>query len=172
MAATATNTNPASLGVRHALLVVTAPRRLFARIADNGAYGSALATLLLLIVLIGYAQIQTGLIDRDIDVQTEQELKELEDTQGQLIDRIEFRNRMETIQQKGTFLKTMTRLGVLIATPVYFLASFLLIASGLYAVVALTGRKPEYHTIMSICVFAGFVESVTLIAIELPSIID
>ena len=34
----------------------------------------------------------------------------------------------------------------------------MVIASLLYAAVALSGRKPEYHTLMSICVFASVVE--------------
>lgn len=146
------------LGVRHALLVFTTPRSLFSRIADSSAYGSALLTLLGLVMLIGYAQVQTGLIDREVDLQTERKLEQLEKSQGHLIDRVEFRDRMEAIQKEGVFLKVMTRLGVIVAAPAYFLASFLLIASMLYAVVALTGRKPEYHTLMAICVFAGFIE--------------
>ena len=43
------------------------------------------------------------------------------------------------------------------------LASFLLISSVFYAVVALTGRKPEYHTLMSVCVYAGFVELAAIV---------
>lgn len=158
MTASTTESKPTSLGVRHALLMFTAPRSVFNRVADTGAYGSALLTLLLLIVLIGYAEVQTGLIDREVDVQTERKLEELEETQGQLVDRIEFRDRMDSIRKEGTFRKMMTRLGVIVALPTYSLASFLLIASVLYAIVALTGRKPEYQTLMSICVFAGFVE--------------
>jgi hypothetical protein len=46
---------------------------------------------------------------------------------------------------------------VIVFTPTYTLASFLFIASILYALVALTGRKPEYHTLMSICVYSGFI---------------
>ena len=156
------NSRPAPLGVRHALLVFTGPRSLFARMADTSAYGWALLTMLVLIVLIGYAEVQTGLIDRDIDVRTERNLEELERTQGGLIDRVEFRDRADALRKEGVFLKTMANLGVIVATPAYFLASFLMISSVLYAVVALTGRKPEYHTLMAICVYAGFIELVGL----------
>jgi len=146
------------LGVRHALLMYASPRRVFSRVEDNGAYGWALATLILLVTLIGYAQIQTGLIDRDVALQTEAKLAELEKTQGDLLDRSELRDRMEAIHKQAEFTRMITRLGVVIATPLQFVVSFLLIAATLYAVVALTGRKPEYHTLMSICVFAGFIE--------------
>lgn len=146
------------LRVRHAMLVFAAPRALFARVEDTGAYGWALVTLIGLVMLVGYAQVQTGLIDRDVDRATERRLAQLEESQAELLDRIELRTRMESIRKEGVFLKVMTRLGVVVASPVYLLASFLLIASALYAVVALTGRKPEYHTLMSICVYAGFIE--------------
>jgi len=146
-----------TLGVQHALLVYTAPRRLFARVEDTGAYGWALVTLLVALILIGYAEVQTGLIDRSVGEQTEKALAELEATQADLVDRIELRDRMEDIRKQGEFNKLIARLGVIVFTPTYALASFLFIASVLYAIVALTGRKPEYHTLMSICVYSGFI---------------
>ncbi len=146
------------LGVRHALMVFAAPRSLFARVEDTGAYGWALVTLLGLVALIGYAEVQTGLIDTDVDRAIETGLAALEKSQTDLVDRIEMSDRLEAIRKEGEFKKVMTRLGVIVASPVYLLTSYLLIASMLYAVVALTGRKPEYHTLMSICVYAGFIE--------------
>jgi Yip1 domain len=151
--------NPATpLGVRHALLMYTSPTRVFARLEDTGAYGWALATLIWLVTLIGYAQIQTGLIDRNVAIQTEANLAELEKAQGDLLERSELRVRMEAIHKQAEFNRMITRLGVVIATPLEYVVSFLLISAVLYAVVALTGRKPEYHTLMSICVFAGFIQ--------------
>ncbi len=146
------------LGVRHALLMYASPRSVFARVEDTGAYGWSLATLILLVTLIGYAQIQTGLIDRNVAIQTEAQLAELEKTQADLLDRAELRDRMESIHKQAEFTRMMVRLGVVIAAPLQFLVSFLLISAVLYAAVALTGRKPEYQTLMSICVFAGFIE--------------
>ncbi len=146
------------LRLRHAMMVFTSPRTLFARVEDTGTYGLALATLLSLVLLVGYAQIKTGLVDRVVDQQTEAQLAALEETQGQLVDRLELRDRMETIRKQGVFNKEITRLQAIVAMPVYFLASFMLIASVLYAAVALTGRKPEYHTLLAICVYAGFIE--------------
>lgn len=148
------------LRLRDALLVLASPGRVFARIEDTGAYGWALVTFLILVFLIGYSKVQTGLIDQDIDRQTERSLAELEKTQGHLLDRVELADRMESIRKAAVFNKTIARLLEVIWAPIYFLASFLLIASLLYAVVALTGAKPEYHTLMSICVYAGFIELV------------
>lgn len=146
------------LAVRHALLVFTAPRSLFDRVEDTGAYGWALVTLLGLVMLLGYAEIQTGLVDRVVDEKTEKKLAQLEEERLNLVDRIELKERMESIRKTAVFEKTMTRIGVVALKPMYLLASFMLIASVLYAMAALTGRKPEYHTLMSICVYAGFIE--------------
>ena len=145
------------LGVRHSILVYGSPRVLFSRVVDTGAYGWTLATLLAMVTLIGYVEVQTGLIDHVVDERTEQSLAQLEESQGHLIDRIELRDRMESIRKSGAFNKLLFRLGKIVLTPSYWLASFLIIASMLYAVVALTGRKPEYQTLMSICVYSGFV---------------
>lgn len=147
----------ASLGVRHAVLVCTAPRTLFARVEDTGAYGWTLVTLIGLLTLTGYTEVQTGLIDRVVDQRTEEALATLEKTQADLVDRIELRERMDDVRKAGEFNKLLSRLGVIVFNPTFLLASFLFIASVLYAVVALTGRKPEYHTLMSICVYSGFI---------------
>ena len=157
-AATEHDRDRGPLGVRHALLVFTAPRSLFERVEDTGAYGWALVTLLGLVMLLGYAEVKTGLIDRVVDEQTEKELAKIEGEQANLVDRIQLKERMESVHKAAVFTKTMTRIGVVALKPMYLLASFMLIASALYAMAALTGRKPEYHTLMSICVYAGFIE--------------
>lgn len=144
-------------------MVYASPSALFRRVEDTGAYGWALVTLLALVVLIGYATVQTGLIDRTVDQQTESWLAEQEKTQVDLVDRVELRDMVEAAHKEAEFTKLITRLGVIVVTPVYMLSSFLFIAAVLYALVALTGRKPEYHTLMSIAVYAGFIELVGLV---------
>ncbi len=148
----------AAPGVRHAALVFSSPPALFRRVEDTGAYGWTLVTLLALVTLLGYAEIQTGLIDRVVDERTEDRLAELERSQTDLVDRARLRDQMEDVRKTGEFEKLMTRLGAVVASPAMILVSALLIASCLYAMVALTGRKPEYHTLMSICVYAMFVD--------------
>ena len=83
------------LKVRHALMVYTSPRVLFSRVEDTGAYGLALIVLLGLTVLVGYAEVKTGLIDRGVDQRTEESLATLEKNQADLLDRIELRERMD-----------------------------------------------------------------------------
>ncbi len=142
------------------LWMYTSPRSVFARIEDTGAYGWALAVMLALVIMMGYLLVQSGLIDRVIDKQTEERLADLESSQTDLVDRIALREDMEDQRKLGAFGKTIARLQVVVVYPIYLVASFLLISAVLYAIVALTGRKPEWHTLMSICVYAGFIELV------------
>lgn len=152
-----------SLGVLDGLLVYVAPRRVFERVEDTGAYGWALVTLLGLTALLGYASVQTGLIDRAIDLQTERSLATLEQTQAQLVDRMELRNQMEDVRKQAKFTKLLSHLGSIVFSPASLLASCLMIASMLYVVVALTGRKPEYHSLTSICVYAAYIDLIALV---------
>lgn len=146
------------LGVRHAALAYVAPRSLFSRVEDTGAYGWALITLLAFTVLIGYAKVQTGLIDNTVERAKEKQLADIEKSEGELKDRVALKERLDGVHKQAEFTRMIARLGAIVASPLVMLASFLLIASILYAIVALTGRKPEYHTLMSICVYAGFIE--------------
>lgn len=147
----------------YGVLVLFSPRYVYSRVEDTPAYGWALAFLIGLTMLIGYARVQTGLIDRDVDEATETKMKMYEQSQGQLIDRVEFREHLESIQKEGIFAKTMNRLAAVVLSPMGMLGSLMLTASILYAAVALTGRKPEYHTLMSICVYAAFIELAAMI---------
>lgn len=151
------------VGIGDAPWVLVAPRALFSRVQETTAYGWTLVVLVGLVTLIGYAQMQTGLIDRVVDFQTQQSLAQTEKTQAGLISRIELSEKMEQIREQGQFTKLLTRLGAMVFTPVYMLASFLVISAILYAAVALTGRTPQYHILMAICVYAGFIELVGLV---------
>ncbi len=153
-----TQPNLPRIRLRDVLLIFARPAALFSRVEDTGAYGWALVLLMGLVLLIGFAEVQTGLIDRVVDQQTETRLAELEKHQSNLVDRIRLREAMEDIRKDGEWRKLMSRAGAVVLSPAYMLSSLLLISSLAYAVVALTGRKPEYHTLMAICVYAGFVE--------------
>jgi len=151
------------LGLQHLPMVITRPAAVFSRAEDTGAYGPALVIMLALTVLLGYAEVQTGLIDRVVDQQTEQQLAELEKAQSGVVDRLQLRDAMDAVRKNGQFMQTLSRLGAIVLTPMYMLTSFLVISSILYAFVAMSGRKPEWHTLMSICVYAGVIEIIALV---------
>lgn len=147
-----------SVGLLDGLRVLVEPAGVFTRVEDTGAYGWSLAVLLALITLAGYVEIRTGLLDRVVDLQTRRNLANYETTQRPLLDQARFEHGMEGIRQNGEFVKTLQRIQALLLAPIGVLAAYLLGAAVLYAVVALSGRKPEYHTLMSICVFAGSID--------------
>ena len=164
-------TAPATpLGLRHMPLVITRPTAVFARAEDTGAYGPALGIMLALAVLLGYAEVQTGLIERVVDQQTEQKLAELEKAQSGVVDRLALKDAMDIVRKDAQFWAMIERLGAVVVTPLYMLTSFLVISSILYALVAMSGRKPEWHTLMSVCVYAGVIELIA-IAIRLAMMI-
>ncbi len=151
---------PERPGLRDVGAVFLAPTSLFSRVEDTGTYGWTLLVLLAALTVLGWVEIRTGLIDRVVDLGTEQSLAELEKQQLDLIDRVAFKDEMDNIRKQGEFTKLIRRLGAVVIAPVSALTSFLLISSVLYAAVALTGRKPEYHTLMTICIYAGFISLV------------
>lgn len=150
-------------GLAEVPLVFFTPRRLFTRIEDTGSYAWTLIALLGLVTLVGYLQVQTGLIDRVVDQQTQEQMAMLESSRTDLVDVVKMRDEMDGIQKNSEFMKTMQRLKAIVATPLVMLASILLISSILYAAVALSGRKPEYHTLMTICIYASFIELAAII---------
>ncbi len=162
MASTAENPSleveSGGVGLRHIPLIFVRPSAAFSRMEDTGAYGKALVVLLALAILVGYAQVQTGLIDRVVDQQTEQQLAELEKAQYGVVDKLELKDAMDAVRKGGQFMRMVQRLAAVVFAPTYLLVSSLIIASILYASVALIGRKPEWHTLMSICVYAAFVD--------------
>ena len=125
-----------------------APGAVFRRIAQDAGYGWVLAALLLLTTLIGWVTIQTGLIGREVDRQTQRALADLEREQIDLLSQVELSERMGRIRKSAEFTKLIKR-GA---------ASVMLIAALLFAVVALVGNKPDYPTLTAICVYSAVVD--------------
>lgn len=137
-----------------------APRTVFARVEDVPAYGWALVLLLVAMAGVGFATVETGLIDREVDRQVQAEIAKLEQTQADVVERSALSKMMADTRKGGEFLRLMARAQVVIARPLGTLATVLLIPAMLYGIVALTGRKPEWHALLTICVFASFVDVV------------
>jgi hypothetical protein len=148
------------VGVLAIPLVFLAPRRLFERVENVTGYGSALLVLLGLLTLAGYVTIETGLIDNVVRERSAKRQSELEKQHEDVGQRATLIKLLEDDRKKAEFERLMTRLQKVVAAPVGELASMLLISAALYGMVALGGRKPEWHTLLTICVFAGFVDVV------------
>ena len=81
------------------------PGRVFRRVAERSEYGWALGAMLLVITMIGWATVQTGLIDLEVNRQTGKALAELEREQAELLSRPELSERMEKVREAGEFSK-------------------------------------------------------------------
>ena len=141
-------------------LALLAPRRMFARVEDVPAYGWPLVVLLVAVTAVGYATIETGLIDLEVERRVQQGIAALEAEQLDVVERSALSKMIEERREAGEFLRLMKRVQVVVANPVAALATILSLSAVFYAVVALTGRKPEWHTLLTICVFAGFADVV------------
>lgn len=153
------------VGVRDIPAALFAPRAVFARVEDVRVWGWPLVLLLALVTLIGYATVETGLIDRAQDRQTMENIARIDREQGQVLQRSELRERYEQERKSGEFWKLLKRIEVVAAKPVLVLGSVLLTAAVLYGAVALAGRKPEWHTLLTICVLAAFAEGLRLLVL-------
>ena len=148
------------VGVWDLPLVFLAPRRLFARVEDVATYGWSMVLLLTAMMVIGFATVETGLIDLEVarGVQRDIAAFEKQQSDADVVERSALREFIEDKQKEGRFLRLMARVQVVVARPAATLASILLVDALLYGVVALTGRKPEWHTLITLCVFASFVD--------------
>lgn len=150
----------ATVGVLDMPLALLSPRRVFAKVEDVPAYGWSLVVLLAAVTLLGYAKVETGLIDLEVERHVQQGIATLEKQQLDIVERSALSKMIEEKRKEGEFLRMMTRVQNVIASPVVMLATVLLLAAFFYALVALGGKKPEWHTLITICVFAGFVDVV------------
>ena len=138
--------------------MLVSPGSVFRRVSERSAYGWALAAMLLLITMIGWATVQTGLIDREVNRQTAKALAQLEREQSDLLSRLELSERMEKVREAGEFNKLMLQGGAMAYAPIALVATLMSVAAILFAVVALAGNKPDYPTLMAVCVYSAVVD--------------
>jgi len=147
-----------TVGLRDIPLVFFAPTRLFAKVEDVNAYLVPLFLLLALVTLVGYATIETGLIDRRVQEQVNTMKAHLEKSQFEVMERAQFRKALEDLDKQGQFLRLITRLQVVVMSPVGMLTGILLTAAVFYGLVALSGRKPEWNTLMTVQTYACYID--------------
>lgn len=140
------------------------PRRILSRVEDVPLYGWSLVVLLLAVTAVGYMTIETGLIDREVDRTIEAQIAQLEQDQVDVVERSTLIRMIADLRKQGEFLQMMARVQAVVLGPVATLATILIIPAMLYGIVALTGKKPEWHTLLTICVFASFADVLGSIA--------
>lgn len=147
-----------SLGLVDGPRMLISPGGVFRRVAERSAYGWALGAMLLVITMIGWATVQTGLIDRDVNRQTAKALAQLEREQSDLLTPIQLSKRMEKIRENGEFMKLMSKGKAVAVPPIALVGTPMSVAALLFAVVALAGNKPDYPTLMAVCVYSAVLD--------------
>jgi hypothetical protein len=107
--------------------------------------------------------VQTGLIDREVDRRVRQRIAMIDEMQRDVVERSALSELYDREYKQGQFEKMLTRIQVVAAEPAKALATALLIAAVFYGMVALSGRKAEWHTLLTICVYAGFIDALRLL---------
>lgn len=151
------------MGVLDIPRVLFAPRGVFGRVEDVPAYAWALVVLLTSVAVLGYLLVETGLIDREVEVQVQRNIAALELESLDVVERSALSDMIADKKKEGEFLRLVRRAGVVAVSPMVMLAGVLLIPALLYGLVALTGKKPEWHTLVTICVFASFASVIGVI---------
>ena len=134
------------------------PRSVFERVEDVPAYFWTLVVLLVSMTGLGYLLVETGLIDREVDLQVQQNIAALAKEQLDVVERSVLSELIADKVKEGEFLSLISRAQVIVWNPIVLLATVLLIPVLFFGVVALTGKKPEWHTLVTICVFASFAD--------------
>jgi hypothetical protein len=137
---------------------LVAPRRAFSRVEDVPGYGWPLAVLLFAMTLAGYAVVQTGLVDREVEAIVQRDIAEIEKQGLDVVERSVLRKRIEDAREGAEFLKLIYRMEAIVARPVGALAGILLLAALCYAIVAMRGRRPEWSTLLTIVIAASYTD--------------
>lgn len=146
------------VGLGQLLLALIQPRTFFRRVEDVPAYAWALTLLVTAHFALGWMTIETGLVDREVQRGVQNAIGELESRQADVVERSALRKMIEDQRELGQFTQLVSRLKALVLSPLVVLAEVLGLAAAFYGLVALTGRKPEWHTLLTIIVFAGFAD--------------
>jgi len=147
-----------NLGVVDMFAALGAPRRAFEQVEDVARYGWPLVILLTAVALIGYGTVQTGLIDREVERRVQERIAVIDSTQRDIVERSTLRELYENERKLGEFNRVVLRIGAVAAGPLGMLAQLLIIAAVLFGAVALTGRKAEWHTLLTLTVYAGLID--------------
>lgn len=145
-----------AVGLRDIPVALLNPRRFFHRVEDVAAYAWPLVVLLTATLAIGWATVETGLVDREQESLVQKQIAELEKQQLDVVERSALTRQIQEQREAGEFFRLIARLQAIALAPMGTLATVLLLAAVFYGLVALTGRKPEWHTLVTIFLFAAF----------------
>lgn len=114
--------------------------------------------LLLILGLSGYVVVASGLVEREVDLATERNLAHIERTALGELTREQLDQQLQSERQAAGFWKVMRGGAFVLAGPSQVLGRVFIGAAVIYVGVALSGRKPAYHGLVSILTLAAYTE--------------
>jgi hypothetical protein len=142
---------------RDVLAVFFRPTSLFRELPRTNRAASALILLMALYALYGLGLYTTGVVNYEIDVQTQTQMSALRQHPPAKDDAAKFTSAMETIEKGAVFQKELSRVLLLAGGPLLLLLSVSVLSAVLFLVVALRGGKPNFQVLLGVTTFAGYV---------------
>jgi hypothetical protein len=142
---------------RDILAVFFHPTSLFRELPRTNRVASALLLLMALYGLYGLGLYTTGVLNYEIDVQTQTQISGLRQHPPAKDDAAKFTSSLETIEKGSVFQKELTRVLLLAGGPIQLCLSVSVLSALLFLVVALRGGKPNFQVLLGVTTFASYV---------------
>jgi hypothetical protein len=134
------------------------PSNLFRELPRTNRVAGALLLLMGLHALYGFGLISTGVLDYEIDVNTQTEISRIRQHPPAKESAEKFTTALDAVEKGAIFKKQFTRVVVLAGGPLQACLDASVLAACLFLVVALRGGKPNYQVLLGVTTFAAFVE--------------
>jgi hypothetical protein len=116
-----------------------------------------------LYALYGLGLYATGVLNYEIDVQTQTQISGLRQHPPAKDDAAKFTSALEMIEKGSVFQKELGRVLLLAGGPLQLCLSVCVLSGLLFLVVALRGGKPNFQVLLGVTTFAAYVEVPRLI---------
>jgi hypothetical protein len=134
------------------------PSRLFRELPRTNRVAGALLLLMALHALYGLGLISTGVLDYEIDVNTQTEISRIRQHPPGKENAEKFTAALDAVEKGAVFKKQFTRVQVLAGGPLQVCLDACVLAACLFLIVALRGGKPNYQVLLGVSTFAAYVE--------------
>jgi hypothetical protein len=134
------------------------PASLFRELPRTNRVAGALLLLMSVHALYGLGLISTGVLDYEIDVDTQGEISRIRQHPPAKESAEKFTAALDAVEKGAIFKKQLTRVLVLAGGPLQVCVDACVLAGCLFLIVALRGGKPNFRVLLGVTTFAAFVE--------------
>jgi hypothetical protein len=138
--------------------VFVLPMSLFRELPRTNRVAGALLLLMGVHTLYGLGLISTGVLNYEIDANTQKEISGLRQHPPAKEEAEKFVTALEAIEKGAIFKKELSRVLLLAGGPLQLCLGVSVLSGLLFLVVALRGGKPNFQVLLGVTVFAAYVE--------------